>query len=185
MRRLPACLRAALLACLAAVLLGGPRPPALAQGSSEPAVKAGFVYNFAKFTEWPATVGSAQAPTALCLVGGDPLNAVTTLLDGRMLQGRALVVRRNVRSEDLKSCPIVYITDVDERRQADALRAVRGLPVLTIGDAEGFADAGGMIGLVAADDRIQFEVNLEAVQRGGLRIQSQLLSLARGVKGRS
>lgn len=157
---------------------------ASAQGASEPAVKAGFVYNFAKFTEWPpGAIPGSQV--SVCLVGADPLGAVSALLDGRPLQGRTIMVRRQVRGEDIKTCSIVFITEVDERRQAEALRAVHGLPVLTIGDADGFIDAGGQIGLVAADNRIQFEVNLEAAQRVGLKINSQLLKLARAVKGHS
>jgi hypothetical protein len=157
---------------------------AVAQSSSEPAVKAGFVYNFAKFTEWPS--GALTGPQfSVCLIGADPLGAVSALLDGRPLQGRTIVVRRQVRGDDIKSCSIVFITEVDERRQAEALRLVHGLPVLTIGDADGFVDAGGQIGLVTADNRIQFEVNLETAQRAGLKIHSQLLNLARKVKGRS
>ena len=166
------------------LMLGALSAPAGAQSSSEPAVKAGFVYNFAKFTEWPA--GAIAGPQiSVCLVGADPLGAVSALLDARPLQGRTIVVRRQVRGDDIKTCSIVFITDVDERRQTEALRAVQGLPVLTIGDAEGFADAGGMIGLVAADNRIQFEVNLDPAQRAGLKIHSQLLKLARAVKGRT
>ena len=159
--------------------LGG---PVRAQSSSEPAVKAGFVYNFAKFTEWPPGA-LASTQISVCPLGADPLGAVQGLLEGRPLQGRSVTVRRNVRGDDLKSCTLVFVTDVDERRQADALRTLRGLPVLTVGDADGFVDAGGMIGLLVADDRIQFEVNLDAAQRAGLRINSQLLRLARSVKG--
>ena len=159
-------------------------PPAQAESSADAVVKAGFVYNFAKFTEWPAGALSGSQ-ISLCLVGGDPLGAVSSLLEGKPLQGRTLAVRRNVRGDEIKGCSIVYLTDVDERRQNDALRALRGLPVLTIGDAEGFADAGGMIGLVSADDRIQFEVNIDTSQRAGLKINSQLLKLARSVKGKA
>jgi hypothetical protein len=178
------CLSASRKAAAAFLMLAGWFTHATAQSSSEPAVKAGFVYNFAKFTEWPAGVlGGTQI--SLCLIGGDPLGAVQTLLDGKPLQGRSVVVRHNVRAEEARGCGIVFITDVDERRQSDALRALRGLPVLTIGDGDGFVDAGGMIGLVTADDRIQFEVNLDPSQRAGLKINSQLLKLARAVKGRT
>lgn len=165
------------------MLLSAWSVPARPQGSSEPALKAGFVYNFAKFTEWPP--GAIAGPQmTVCLIGADPLGAVSALLDGHSLQGRTVAVRRQVRGDDVKTCTILFITDVDDRRQAEALRAVRGLPVLTIGDADGFVDDGGQIGLVSADNRIQFEVNLEAAQHAGLRINSQLLRLARSVKGK-
>jgi hypothetical protein len=178
---LPAAWRFAIATLL---VVGAWSSPARGQSSSEPAVKAGFVYNFAKFTEWPT--GAITGPQInLCLLGADPLGAVSGLLDGRPLQGRSIAVRRSVRSDEIRNCAIVFVTDVDEHRQAEALRTLRGLPVLTIGDAEGFADAGGVIGLVAADERIQFEVNLEAAQHASLKINSQLLKLARAVKGRT
>ncbi len=170
-------------AIVALALSAGLAAAAGSQEASELAVKAGFVYNFAKFTGWPSNALGPQVK--LCLPGGDPMGSVRQLLDGRPLQGRPLSVVRNVPNVDLGTCNIVYITDVDERRQADVLRAVRDLPVLTIGDLEGFATQGGVIGLVASDDRVQFEVDLEASQRAGLQINSQLLKLARTVRGRT
>lgn len=157
--------------------------PAHAQ-TSEAVVKAGFVYNFAKFTEWPASALPSGQAVQLCLTGGDPQSAVTSVMEGKLLQGRAMVVRRQVRPDDLRQCHIVYFTDADERRISESLRQIRGLPVLSIGDSEGFTEVGGMIGLVAEGGRIQFEVHAEVTQRAGLKISSQLLRLARTVRGR-
>jgi len=147
-------------------------------------VKAGFVYNFAKFTEWPA--GALPAGhIVLCLIGLDAQGAVSTAIEGRPLQGRTLSVQRNPRNDELKNCQIVYLSDVDERRQSEVLRVVRGQPVLTVGDADGFAEVGGVIGLIAASGRMQFEINNEVAQAAGLKISSQLLRLARSVRGRT
>jgi hypothetical protein len=156
-----------------------------AQAVSEPVVKAGFVYNFAKFTEWPPATLPNGGPVQLCLVAGDPQGAVAAAMDGKQLQGRALVVRRQVRPDELHNCHIVYLTDTDERHQGEALRAIRGLPVLSIGDGDGFAEVGGMIGLVAVGERIQFEVNADVARAAGLKISSQLLRLARTVRGKT
>lgn len=160
-------------------------PTSRAQSPSESVVKAGFIYNFAKFTEWPPAALTAGGPVQFCMTGHDPQGVMTQAMEGKPLQGRALVVRRSVRPEDLRSCHIVYISDTDERRQGEALRAIRNLPVLSIGDAEGFAEVGGMIGLVAEGGRIQFEVNAEVTHAAGLKISSQLMRLARTVRGRT
>jgi hypothetical protein len=106
-------------------------------------------------------------------------------MEGKPLQGRTLTVRHHVRVEELRHCHIVYITDTDERRQTEALRALRGLPVLTIGDGEGFSEVGGIIGLVVVGGRIQFEVHADVAQASGVKISSQLLRLARTVRGRA
>jgi hypothetical protein len=160
---------------------------ACAQTVSVQAVKAGFVYNFAKFTDWPAgaSAGAGSGGQAqLCLLGPDPQGAVAATVGGKTLQGREITVRSKVRLEELAGCNILYLTDVDERRQAEALRTVRGAPVLTVGDADGFVESGGMIGLLTVGDRIQFEIQSDVAAAAGLRISSQLLRLARTVRGR-
>ena len=110
---------------------------------------------------------------------------VGTAIEGRTLQGRVMNVKRNPRAEELKSCQIVYVTDPDERRQSEVLRAVRNQPVLTIGDVDGFAEMGGMIGLGATGGRVTFEINNEAAQAAALKFSSQLLRLATTVRGRT
>jgi len=79
---------------------------------------------------------------------------------------------------------MMFIAESEERRIPELLRVVKGSPVLTVGDVDGFAEAGGMIGLINADNRVQFEINNEAAQRANLKISSQLLRLARLVKER-
>jgi hypothetical protein len=173
----PVVLRVVLMAFGLGVGSGAP-----AEAPSEPVLKAGFVYNFGKFTEWPP--GSPPgAPMWLCLIGNDPQGALTATVEGRLLQGRPVRVRRNPRTEELRTCQIVYVTDPDERHQAEVLRALREQPVLTVGDVDGFIDLGGMIGLGMASGKVRFDINQEAVQAGGLKLSSQLMRLARTVKG--
>lgn len=155
-----------------------------AEPVSEALVKAGFIYNFAKFTDWPAGSLPSAAALQLCLVGPDPQGTLAAAFDGKAVQGRSLLVRRVQRLEELRGCQIVYLGDVDERRQTEVLRLLRGQPVLSIGDGEGFAELGGTIGLVLVGDRLQFEVNVETAQAAGLKISSQLLRLARALRGR-
>jgi hypothetical protein len=49
---------------------------------------------------------------------------------------------------------------------------------LTVSDIGGFAQAGGMIGLVEADQRIRFDINLATTHQANLKLSSQLLKLA-------
>lgn len=152
---------------------------------SEYAVKAAFIYNFAKFTEWPpAAAGGTRDPIVLCAAAGEPYDAALASIDGKSVHGRPLRIRRGVRPIEIKSCHMLFIAEAEERRAPELLRAASGSPVLTIGDASGFAEGGGMIGLINADNRVQFEINNEAAQRANLKIGSQLLRLARLVKDR-
>lgn len=59
---------------------------------------------------------------------------------------------------------------------------VRNWNALTISDIEGFAERGGVIGFIALENKIHFAINVDAAERMGLKISSQLLRLAKIVK---
>ena len=151
----------------------------LAESASEDAVKAGFIYNFAKFTEWPVSPESEKnAPFLLCSSSGQPLSGKIALLQGRSVRGRDVLVRTNVRAEEWHNCHILFISDTDQQQLEIVLRTLNLSPVLTIGDSQGFAQAGGMIGLKTSSDRARFDINLAALRRVGLKLSSQVVSLA-------
>ncbi len=55
---------------------------------------------------------------------------------------------------------------------------MKGRPILTVADTEGFAQAGVMVGLVRSGTRIGFEVNLAPTRASGLRMAPGFLQLA-------
>lgn len=148
-------------------------------------VKAAFLFNFAKFLEWPAEAfASRQAPLTLCIAGRDPFGAALAAYDRRMVQSRELRVRRSVSAEDLSGCQMLFVADSEERQVRRILRAALERPIVTVSDIDGFADAGGTIGLVNAEKRVQFEVNLASAQQARVKVSSQLLRIARNTRGR-
>lgn len=173
----PALSRTALVATALAGLLGS--AAACAQALSEQQVKAAFLYNFTKFVEWPAEAFAApQAPFVLCIPGRDALGGNLDAIQGRTVQGHELRVKRSVRPDEVKACHVLFVPEAQEGPVAELVRAARTLPVLTVGESEGFAEAGGAIGFVSREDRVHFEINLDAASRASLRISSQLLRLA-------
>lgn len=149
---------------------------------SEAQAKAAFILNFARYVEWPATVFAArEAPLVACLLERNALVGAMTALEGRMVQGRPLKVRRSANADDLHGCHVVFIGEAEERRIVPVLRALAGQPVLTVGDADRFVDLGGAIGIVVGDDRLQFEVNRSALEQSQLKASASLLKLARSV----
>lgn len=168
-----------------AVLLGTLAPGLGGQDVREEyQVKAAYLFNFAKFVEWPAAAfRSTDAPLALCVAGRDPFGSALAAYEGRLVQGREVRVRRGVAAGDVRSCNILFVSDSEERRLPPILAQTAGFPVLTVSDLDGFVDAGGVIGLVEADSRVQFEVNLASAARAQLKLSTQLLRLARRVRG--
>ncbi len=179
--------KAALVAAVAFALgVGGasaaPTQPAPAE---ENAVKAAFVYNFAKFTDWPEELSNKAGKLRLCVAatGNGFAQAVAALDSKPPVRGKEVEVLMVSRNEDASGCHILVVAGRES--MAQWARSVRNAPVLTVGDGEGFAASGGVIGLFAEGEKLRFEVNQDAAQRAGLKLSSQLLKLARLVKDAS
>ena len=164
-------------------------PGALAQdrdssNSSEYLIKAGFIFNFAKFVDWPPTTfAQPDSPIVIGILGTDPFGAIIDqIVQDKKIGGRGFVVKRlkwGTDLKDLKECKILFV-GASERVHIDELvQIVRGLPILTVGETPGFAEHGGVIRLVLEDNRVRFEVNVDAARQAGLTISSRLLTLAR------
>ncbi|HVT96466.1 MAG TPA: YfiR family protein [Acidobacteriaceae bacterium] len=146
-----------------------------AQSRDERAVRAAYVYNLIKYVEWPAP----GKDLTIALVGDAGTGEVISqLLNGRTREGQTLRVVQPVSVEALQGCSVVYVSAAPESDIRKILERVKGRPILTVGESDGFARAGGMVALVNTGDHIQIEVNLEAVQAGGIRISSRVLGLA-------
>lgn len=144
----------------------------------EYSVKALFLYNFLKFTEWP---GPAKKELGLCVFGADPFGEALDAIEGKTAHGLPVRIRRGVNSEEVKECHLVFVNEPDRPRLLRLLRQWEGKAVLTVGEAEDFVQSGGMIGLVLEESRVQFQVNLRRVEREGIKISAQLLKLARRI----
>jgi uncharacterized protein DUF4154 len=155
-----------------------------ASDSSEYLIKAGFIFNFAKFVEWPTTAfPQPDSPIVIGILGADPFgNIIDQIVQDKKIGGRGFVIKRlkwGADVKDLKECKILFV-GASERAHIDELvQLVKSLPILTVGETPGFAERGGVIRLVLEDNRVRFEVNVEAARQADLTISSRLLTLAR------
>jgi YfiR/HmsC-like len=165
-----------LLACVCALVWALAAPALQAQVASEAAVKAGFVYNFIKFTQWPGP--REGAPIRLCAASALPLDGQLSLLQGRSVGSRLIDVRLATPPADWRLCDVLFLGEGDADRLPLMQQRVAHAPVLTLGDLPGFVDAGGMIGLRVEASRVRFDVHLGSAQQSGLVLNSQMLKLA-------
>ncbi len=153
-----------------------------AETAPENAVKAAFLLNFTKFTDWPPEAFADQSsPINICIMGKDPFGAVlNAMLEGEVVNGRRLALRRMTEAPGPRACQVVYIdTPAKELR---VTLAGLGPRVLTVGEGEGFVRDGGMIGFVVENRRVRFDINLTAVEEASLKLSSRLLNVARSVQ---
>ncbi|HEV2750581.1 MAG TPA: YfiR family protein [Gemmatimonadales bacterium] len=165
---------------LALVPGGGAGLAAQAPRPSEYQVKAVFLFNFAQFVDWPPeAVADSQAPLVIGVLGEDPFgDLLDATVRGEHRATRSFVVRRYQRVEDVKSCDILFISRPDADRPEGVLAGLKNRPILTVSDAEGFAEHGGMIGFVNDRNRIRLKINLAVAQAAHLTISSKLLRVA-------
>lgn len=151
-----------------------------AQGTSEHAVKAAFLYNFAKFVEWPeGTFRTPQEPLTFCVLGEGSLGGeLERTVAGKTVMGRPVAVRRLSQLADLDQCRILFVGSSERARFDQILAAVGDRAVLTVGEEEGFNRAGGIISFVVRQSRVRFLIDRETAGRAGLKLSSRLLELA-------
>jgi hypothetical protein len=157
---------------------------AQAQTATAPALKAAYLYNFAKFTTWPGEALGPAEPLVLCVVNDRAVNdALASLTKDRSIEGHALIVRGMKHdSPTLGACRILFVAGLDAPGSAAFLDGVAGKPMLTVSDLEGFAQSGGVAGFFVEGGTLRFAINLDATQRAGLHLSSKMLSLAKIVK---
>jgi YfiR/HmsC-like len=105
-------------------LAGVPSSAAQSNPPSEFQLKAAFLFNFAKFTEWPpGAFSSASAPINLCIWGSEPLEgALDEIVRGKTLNNRELHVMRTINLEDLTTCQVVFIAITEGKRMSEISR---------------------------------------------------------------
>lgn len=152
--------------------------------SREYALKAAFLYNFAKFMEWPKEAFPDEStPIVLCIVGEDPFGMALDSVKGRAVRGRKTVIKRGVKPGELKKCHICFVSGSEEENLGKILAELRDRHALTVSDVEGFAQRGGVISLITVEDGIHLEINVDAAERAGLTVSSRLLKLAKIIRG--
>jgi hypothetical protein len=158
-----------------------------AQSSATPSqaeIRAAFVFNFAKFTEWPMQAYTdAGSPLTACFLGADDVRAAyQTLSNGKALSGRFLESRSVKSAAEMRgNCQVLYVDLPRSAIVVDALKNARQHDALAIGTSEDFLACGGMLRLQIESNRMRFDVNVGAIGRTRIKLSSKLLALARSV----
>lgn len=148
-------------------------------------VKAAFVNNFIKFIDWPEAVfPDNKTPLIINVVGETPLLEALKTLEDTKVKGHPLSIRSAKGLQDLDVSHIAFVSFSEKHRVNEILYSLGGRNILTVGETEGFCEAGGIINFTRVNDKIHFEINIEAAQKAGLTISSKLLRLATIVRTR-
>jgi hypothetical protein len=154
---------------------------AAAQSATEYQVKAAFLFNFAKFVEWPADAfPTADAPLQICVLGQDPFGRdFEQVIEDKAVSGHRLEVAHPDGVPQARACQILFIASSEKQKVREILQNLAGVSVLTVGDTPGFAMMGGVINFVLDENRVRFEINVKAAERAHLKLSARLLTVAK------
>jgi len=162
------------LACVFS-LLAALSVTSFAQSGDERAVRAALVFNLTKYVEWP----SEKTILVIGFLGNRETGEfLHKMLDGKTIESRAIRVMLFPSDDELQQCDLVYIAESQDRKIRAALDKLENRNIVSVGEADSFAQDGGMIGLVKTGEQIQMQVNLLAALRSGVKISPRLLKLA-------
>jgi len=159
-------------------------PRAYAADATEYKLKAVFIYNFIKFVTWPEKDESKSESVKIAIIGDDPFGNSFDSITKKTIGDKAIEVVRHrtydeiADSNSMGQYRVVFICESESQNAAKIIASVAGKPVLVVSDINDFTDQGGMMGFVEKDNKIRFEININAVKLTDLKISSQLLKLA-------
>jgi hypothetical protein len=172
-----------LITVIFACLLPCSTPYAADKEIPEYEIKAAFIYNFAKFIEWPNLSSSdTNNPLVLCFMDGETVRDAFKTVKEATVKGRKVMIQEYQGLNDMSACHILFVPSSWKEEQPKILETVRNKPILTIGETQEFCEQGGIINFRLIENKVRFEINIDAAKQAGLMISSQLLKLARIVK---
>jgi hypothetical protein len=147
---------------------------------SEYQIKAAFLFNFAKFVQWPASaLPDPASPVVIGVLGRNDFgDALEQTLHGKSIDTHPVLLKVFHTVAEVTNCQVLFISTSEKGRLDKTLGGLQGMNVLTVGEMDEFISAGGMVNFVIQDNRIRFEINNDAAEKAGLKISSKLLSLA-------
>jgi hypothetical protein len=148
-------------------------------------IKSAFVFHFAQLVDWPPqALGDAEQPVSFCTMGQDYLPGILeSTVQNKKIGSHPIRIRHLSGNESPQACQVLFILGKDRRQTAQVLTTLKNFPILTVGESDDFAVQGGMIGFCLQENKIRFEINLQAAQRANLKMSSRLLLLAKSVIG--
>ncbi len=145
----------------------------------EYSLKAAYLFNFTQFIEWPSnSFISTDAPIVIGVLGEDPFGgALDQAIKGKAVHGRSLELKRFKQIGEMRGCHVLFVCASEAARLPEIFLAAQKGGILTVSDIDRFAERGGIINFYKENNKVRFKINLNAAERAGTKISSQLLRL--------
>ena len=156
-----------------------------AQISKENQIKAVLLFRLSQFVEWPTNrFNTPESPVVIGVLGKNPFgDALGVAVRGETAQNRPIEIRPLRRDADSRACHILFICQSEAPRVRQITSSLAGVSTLTVSDMEGFVTSGaGMVRFKTEQNKVNLQINADAVKSAGLVVNSRLLRMAEIVK---
>jgi hypothetical protein len=143
-------------------------------------LKESYVYNFLKFVSFPAS--QQKEYIEICLAGENPFGKKIFKLSEKTIDGKKLIVSEKEIDDSIKSCDVIFISKNQDKKISKILEIINNHPVFSISESQGVSEPGCVLNFYVENERLRFEINVAAVKKAGLTIDSRLLNLAKIIK---
>lgn len=147
-------------------------------------VKAAFLYKFLGYTEFPAAAfADAGAPVVIGVLGADELAAeLGRIVAGRSVQARPITVKLLREGEPVGGVHLLFVGGADSARVRSVLKGAQPAPMLVVSESDDGLQQGSVINFRVVDERVRFDVSLDAAEKNSVKLSSRLLSVANHVQ---
>jgi hypothetical protein len=164
-----------------------PAKPAGAAGTTmvatEERVQAAYLHKFLNYADWPPSAfPRADTPYVIGVAGDDPVaDELAHIAAGRSVNNRGVIVKRLLPGDSLGDLHMLFIGPAERSRLAQWLHQAKGRPILTVTASDGALEQGAIINFRTVDDRVRFEVSVDAAEQNDIRLSSRLFTVATNV----
>lgn len=147
---------------------------------SETQVKALFLFNFTKYVEWPESAfASPTAPLTIGLLGDTELaEPLRMLAAGKTVNGHPIVIEDKITADKATNCHILFLAAAEQKQLPALLPALRGQPVLAVGENDKFTRMGGIVNFGRRESKVRLEINTVTAGEARLKLSAKLLGVA-------
>ena len=143
-------------------------------------VIAAWLVKFTQYTVWPSnTFKSSNAPVVIGVLGSEPpLQKLEEEAKG-VVGTRPVQVRRISTVEEAVRCQVVFIGEAESRNEREWFGALRGTPILTVGESDWTFEHGAVMRFVIKKNKtVRFEANLNLAKANQLGLSERMLAVA-------
>jgi hypothetical protein len=151
--------------------------PGKTEDEQEYILKAAFLYRFTDYVEW-ADNNTGEYFTIAVLGKSGITSPLVDIAKDKKIKGKKIIIKEYQNINDVDSCQMLFISNKYNGDVGTITSKVGDRPMLIVAEQNDACEKGAHINFLISENKLKFEVNLNAVARAGLKISSQLLQHA-------